>query len=140
MDLGDPCRRDRLVEKLFVFCFVNVIAKFFELIQRQQSARDAYRAHLTLAASQPESARPTDVCALIQSPDGGAYAAHVDHLLYPAEQMLTVEEGWSTIFLNQLTSHTDYLCSTFVPYVPADEMFKLMDQFTSESCPAEPAC
>jgi len=75
-----------------------------DLIQRQQSARDAYRAHLALAASQPQFARPADACTLFQSPDGGAYAAHVDHLLYSAEQMLTVEDGWSVTFLDQLGS------------------------------------
>ena len=111
-----------------------------DLIQRQQSARDAYRAHLALAASQPQFARPPDACALVQSPDGGAYAAHVDHLLYSAEQMLTVEEGWATTFSDQLTPHTDYLCSAFAPHVPDGEISRLMDQFTNASCPAEPAC
>lgn len=111
-----------------------------DLIQRQQSARDAYRAHLALAASQPQFTRPADACTLLQSPEGGAYAAHVDHLLYSAEQMLTVEEGWSATFLDQLRPHTDYLCSAFAPYVPAGEMSKLMDRFSNESCPAEPAC
>ncbi|MGI3187258.1 hypothetical protein [Nioella aestuarii] len=60
-------------------------------IQRAQSARDAYRAPLALAVAHPGLADPPDACALMGSQNGASYAAFVDHLLYSAEQMLTVD-------------------------------------------------
>jgi hypothetical protein len=60
-------------------------------LQKAQSAREA---HLALAATLPQFAQPGDACQLIQSDQAGAYSAFVDHLLYSAEQMLEVSEGW----------------------------------------------
>ncbi|MEN8443582.1 MAG: hypothetical protein ABG776_01060 [Cyanobacteria bacterium J06555_13] len=112
-----------------------------DLIQRQQSARDAYRAHLAIAATQPQFSRPTDACSLVQSADGGAYVAYVDHLLYSAEQMLAVENGWSATFLEKLVPHTDYLCSAFTPDIPIGvEVSNLMEEFRAENCPISSTC
>ncbi|WP_424976600.1 hypothetical protein [Dinoroseobacter sp. S124A] len=111
-----------------------------DLVQREQSARDAYRAHLALAATRPEFARPIDACQLVQSDEGGAYIAFVDHLLYSAEQMLAVEEGWSLTFLDQLAPHQDYLCSLEGILPLEDGVAALMDRFTDAYCPVEPVC
>lgn len=111
-----------------------------DLIQREQSARDAYRAHLALATAQPQYARPVDACSLVQSAEGGAYVAFVDHLLYSAEQMLAVEEGWSATFSERLAHHSDYLCSEFAPLIPIGEVGKLVQRFGIDSCPADPSC
>ncbi|WP_170403452.1 hypothetical protein [Ruegeria arenilitoris] len=109
-------------------------------IQREQSARDAYRAHLALATAQPQYARPLDACSLVQSAEGGAYVAFVDHLLYSAEQMLAVEEGWSTTFSERLSYHSDYLCSEFAPHIPVGEVGRLVQRFGIDRCPADLSC
>jgi len=111
-----------------------------ERVQKEQSAREAYRAHLALAASMPQFARPMDVCALIASQDGGAYIAFVDHLLYSAEQMLAVAEGWETTFLDQIGPHRDYFCSVQRPVGDTDETALMLSRVQQSSCPAEPTC
>ena len=50
-------------------------------LQREQSAREAYRAHLAMTATLPDFADPQDGCELLASPNGGSYVAFVDHLL-----------------------------------------------------------
>lgn len=82
-----------------------------DTIQRAQSAREAYRSHLALAASMPDFALPADACKLMEGEKAGAYAAFVDHLLYSAEQMLDVEPGWEATFSSALEPHASYLCS-----------------------------
>lgn len=109
-------------------------------LQQSQSARDAYRAHLALAATQSEFARPTDACALIASSQGGAYEAFVDHLLYSAEQMLIADDGWDATFLDALTAHSDYICSTSSPQGQTKETILLLSSFRENSCPSEPTC
>lgn len=111
-----------------------------ERIQKEQSAREAYRAHLALAASMPQFARPVDVCALMASRDGGAYIAFLDHLLYSAEQMLAVAQGWETTFVDQISPHSDYFCSAERPVGDTDETALLLSRFQQSSCPAEPTC
>jgi len=111
-----------------------------ERIQKEQSAREAFRAHLVLAASLPQFSKPQDACALIGSPDSGAYVAFVDHLLYSAEQMLAVAEGWQITFVDQLNPHIDYLCSAVAPVGETTQTKLMLSRFRHSSCPAEPTC
>lgn len=109
-------------------------------LQRAQSARDAYRAHLTLATSHADLARPVAACTLLNDPQGGAYIAFVDHLLYSAEQMLAVSDGWEPTFLDQLEPHTDYLCSAGAPVGETEATIRLLAQFRTSECPDTPTC
>ncbi|TRW96620.1 hypothetical protein FNJ84_11070 [Paracoccus sp. M683] len=109
-------------------------------VQREQSAREAYRAHLSLAASMPDFAQPQDACRLLVSGQGGAYVAFVDHLLYSAEQMLAISEGWQRSFLDELAVHRDYLCMAEGPAGETEEMHALLSQFRNTACPTDPIC
>lgn len=109
-------------------------------LQRIQSARDAYRAHLALAVSNPRYSQPEDVCPLLASGEARAYTAFVDHLLYAAEQMLAVGDGWDATFLDQLEPHRVYLCSEGAPVGETDEMSRLISGFVAEKCAATPGC
>lgn len=111
-----------------------------ERLQKAQSARETYRAHLALAATLPNFAQPTDTCQLIQSDQGGAYRAFVDHLLYSAEQMLEVSDGWEDTFLKELAVHTDYICSADGPVGETEDTLRLIARFNSLSCPSTPIC
>lgn len=109
-------------------------------IQRAQSAREAYRAHLALAATLPQFAGPSDVCRVLESDQAGAYAAFVDHLLYSAEQMLPISEGWEATFLAALEPHRDYLCAADAPAGETDETARLLERFRQARCGGGPAC
>lgn len=109
-------------------------------LQQIQSARDAYRGHLALAVASPKFAQPADACALIDSTDGGAYAAFVDHLLYSAEQMLVIDKNWQATFLHELKPHADYLCSESASLGETAEIAALLETFRSNSCQAQPSC
>lgn len=109
-------------------------------LQRAQSARDTYRSHLALAATLPRFAQPQDGCALIASGEAGAYEAFVDHLLYSAEQMLAVSDGWADTYLTQLDNHHDYLCSDHGPVGESDETAQLLLRFRAQRCGAVPSC
>lgn len=109
-------------------------------IQTMQSAREAYRSHLALAATTPQFAHPKDACQLIVSDNGGAYIAFVDHLLYSAEQMLAVGEGWDETFLEHLNTHRDYFCSSHGPKGDTVETEQLLAKFRMMSCDAVPSC
>lgn len=105
-----------------------------------QSAREAYRGHLVLAVGAPDFAAPADGCAVLASAKGGAYRAFVDHLLYAAEQMLSVEAGWEPTFLAEIAGHQDYFCSVEGPAGDSDAVAAVIAQFRSSGCPAKPAC
>lgn len=109
-------------------------------LQKAQSAREAYRAHLALAATLPQFAQPEDACQLIQSDQAGAYTSFVDHLLYSAEQMLDVSEGWEETFLTQLEVHSDYICAADGPRGETEDTVRLISRFKSVSCPASITC
>lgn len=109
-------------------------------IQRAQSAREAFRSHLALATGLPAFAAPTDGCVLLASDQGGAYVAFVDHLLYSAEQMLDVQDGWEQTFLEELQPHAAYLCSAEAPHAESDQVTALLDRFRQGACTAQPAC
>lgn len=111
-----------------------------EALQKAQSARDAYRAHLTIAITHPNFAQPVNGCALLGTDTGGGYQAFVEHLLYSAEQMLEVEEGWESTFNHHLGLHADYMCSVHGPDGDTFEMIKLLASYRQNHCPSEPKC
>jgi hypothetical protein len=109
-------------------------------LQKAQSAREAYRAHLALAATLPQFAQPEDACQLIQADQAGAYTSFVDHLLYSAEQMLDVSNGWEETFLAQLAVHSDYICAADGPTGETEDTVRLISRFKSLNCPALITC
>ena len=100
-------------------------------LQNLQSAREAYRAHLALAISNPDLAEPADTCTLLSSPKAAAYTAFIDHLLYTAEQMLDVEENWEATFKAELQPHLAYLCSQKGPDGDTSAVLNLLTEFKS---------
>lgn len=111
-----------------------------DMQQRAQSARDSYRSHLTLAVAHPRLAAPADVCAILTSPQAIAYEAFVDHLLYSAEQMLEIGEGWEPTFLSELAPHAEYLCQSDGPTGDTAAMIALLARFRAETCAEVPPC
>lgn len=109
-------------------------------VQRAQSAREAFRSHLALATGLPAFAAPADGCGLLAADQGGAYVAFVDHLLYSAEQMLAVQDGWEASFMEELQPHAAYLCSPGAPQGDTDEMAALLGRFRQTACAGQPAC
>lgn len=109
-------------------------------LQKSQSARDSYRAHLSLAVTHPDFAQPVNACSLLGSEKSGAYQAFVDHLLYSAEQMLSVDPGWEATFLNQLDPHASYLCSDFAPLGETHETDAMLAGFRKTACTAAVKC
>ena len=80
-------------------------------IQKSTAAREAYRGHLALATTQPAFAAPADSCTTLNSDQGGAYAAFVDHLVYSADLTLAVDPSWDGIFIENLLPHAGYVCT-----------------------------
>jgi len=111
-----------------------------DAVQRAQSARDAYRAHLVLSVEHPAFNDPVDACALMASEQGAAYGAFVDHLLYSAEQMLTTADGWAETFADQLAPHATYLCSDLTDWGASAPLDQLLQDFRAQTCPVTPHC
>jgi hypothetical protein len=107
---------------------------------RAQSAREAYAAHLALAVANPEFAAPPDACALATSARGAAYQAYLDHLLYAAEQMLAVEDGWDETFTAALEPHTAMLCSAGAAAGAAPDLMAVLAGFRADACPDVTPC
>jgi hypothetical protein len=106
--------------------------------QALQSARDAYRSHLSLSIEKPLFAAPSDVCQFIRE-ENVAYDAFVAHLLYAAEQMLEQKPDWTEVFRRELAPHEAYIChyrSEFLTDGPLDEML----QEIVAVCPEKPIC
>jgi hypothetical protein len=111
-----------------------------DAVQRAQSARDTYRTHLALSVAHPEFAEPEEACALINGPKSGAYAAFVDHLLYSAEQMLDVGEGWEATFTEALDPHVTYICNGYGPHDSTDKVDTLIRRFKTANCEMATEC
>ena len=107
---------------------------------RAQSARDAYRSHLALSVANPDLALPTNACTLIKGPKSGAYTAFVDHLLYSAEQMLEVGEGWEATFSEALDPHVTYICSDYTSTGSTNRVETLVRQFRAANCEMASKC
>ncbi|MCU0802905.1 MAG: hypothetical protein MUD11_14290 [Rhodobacteraceae bacterium] len=107
---------------------------------RAQSAREAYAAHLALAVANPAFAAPGNACGLIASAQGAAYTAYVDHLLYAAEQMVSVEIGWDATFQDALSPHATLLCSPGHENADSPALSLLLQGFRADICPDTPPC
>jgi hypothetical protein len=110
-----------------------------ERIQREQSARDIYREYLNLSMSKPEFSLP-NYCAIIASPQAPAYENFVEYVLYTAEQVMSVDEGWDPIFSAILENHRDYICQIddTSDYTPAVSL--LLDSFKRGKCTTKAKC
>ncbi len=109
-------------------------------IQKAQSAREAYRSHLALAAATPEFAEPENACTILGGEKAGAYSAFVEHLLYSAEQMLDVEQGWESTFDGALQPHAAYVCVQDRRSVGPDRLDVFIARFKAQNCPTTPSC
>lgn len=109
-------------------------------VQALQSARGAYLAQQALAVQNPKLAQPADACALMASADGVAYESYVTHLLFTAEQMLDVSEGWEPTFLYEFQPHSAYLCAYSRDLNASAALHNLMERFTADTCAAAPRC
>ena len=109
-------------------------------IQSLQSAREAYRSHLTLAISNPEFAEPEDTCALLATQKAASYTAFVDHLLYSAEQMLDAEDNWEQTFKEELMPHVQYLCQENPALELTLKANKLVNTIIAEQCSKVASC
>lgn len=124
-----------------VLAVVGVLAKMraADATSRAQTAREAYAAHLALAAAMPDFAAPADTCTLLASTKGPEYEAYVGHLLYAAELMVEAETGWADTFQAALEPHAGLICRDGGAG-ETDEMAALLNGFRSEVCPAVPPC
>lgn len=110
-----------------------------EHIQRATTARDTFRTHLALAATQSQFAQP-DACDLLASDTAVSYMSFVDHLLYSAELMLETEDGWDNVFLNHLTPHAAYICGDAAPLGDTDKVAALLTKFRAQTCQSTEIC
>jgi hypothetical protein len=124
-----------------VLAVVGVLAQMraADVTSRAQTAREAYAAHLALAAAMPDFAAPAEACALLASPRGAAYAAYVGHLLYAAELMVEAETGWAETFAAALAPHAVLICRD-IGTGETEDVAALLDGFRSRTCPAQDAC
>jgi hypothetical protein len=110
-----------------------------ERIQQAQSARDIYREFLALSANKPEFATP-DYCQLMASSNRGAYTAYVEYLIYTAEQVTSVEEGWSGTFDSFLQDHAAMICDIEEGSGYTPQVATLIAQFQAKHCAAVKPC
>jgi len=108
-------------------------------LQKEQSARDMYREHLSLAIAHPKVAY-TDYCELKAGKERLAHEAFVEHFLYTAEQLTTLGAHWQHTVKSVLEEHVSYLCSRseWDDY-PADIMV-LIQNVRTEECRAIRTC
>ena len=109
-------------------------------LSRAQSAREAYRAHLVLAVDHPQLAAPENACAVMESDQATSYYAFVDHLIYAAEQMLSVDPEWAPTFMGDLAPHAAYFCAPYGPQSETDVTELLFARFRAEACATAPSC
>lgn len=98
-----------------VFAVVALLAIKWQIdasnqLQKEQSARDMYREHLSLAIAHPRVAY-TDYCELKDAKERLAHEAFVEHFLYTAEQLTALGEHWQHTVKSALQEHESYLCS-----------------------------
>ena len=110
-------------------------------LQQQQSARDIYREYLSLSISRPEFAAP-DYCKLAASPQFASYESYISYLLYTAEQVQSLGDGWRETIAGEIGVHAAYLCSDNAyqaeDYVP--EVAALVDKVIAKQCEAIKPC
>jgi hypothetical protein len=109
-------------------------------LQREQSARDIYREYLNISMSKPEFAQP-DYCAIAVSPQFGAYESYMSYMLYTAEQVFTLGDGWDKVMQAEMDPHGAYLCSadynaqSFTP-----EVQSLVNEIRNKQCKSIKPC
>lgn len=79
-------------------------------LQKEQSARDIYREYLNISMSRPEFAAP-DYCKIAASPQYPAYETYVTYMMYTAEQVFALGDGWDAVMQAEIEPHAAYLCS-----------------------------
>jgi hypothetical protein len=75
-----------------------------------QAARASYGNHLNQSLAFPNLTAPKDGCALLVPTIDPSYSTFMEQLIYTAEQMLTVENGWDWTFTYRLETHVQYVC------------------------------
>lgn len=108
-------------------------------IAAAQSARDIYREFLNLSISRPELANP-DYCALIGSPQEGAYENYVEYMLYAAEQTIAADANWRPTFQSTMAGHQDYICSIKDWSGYSDEVRAIATEFRAAHCSKVRVC
>lgn len=109
-------------------------------LQKEQSARDIYREYLNISMSKPEFAQP-DYCAIATSPQFGAYEAYISYLLYTAEQVFALGDGWDEVMQAEMEQHGAYLCSPDYHAQSFDpEVQSLVDRIRSKQCKTTKPC
>jgi hypothetical protein len=108
--------------------------------QQEQSARDIYREFLNLSISKPEFADP-DYCAIKGSANAGAYEDYVEYMLYTADQLLAVSEGWEPTMEEHFGAHRDYLCEQQGWSDDSEKIQAMVSRFKAKQCRTEvPRC
>lgn len=127
-----------------VFAVVALVAIKWQIdasdqLQKEQSARDMYREHLSLAIQHPKIAY-TDYCELKAGKERLAHEAFVEHFLYTAEQLTALGAHWQHTVNAVLEEHSSYLCSRseWGDY-PAD-LTKLIQSVRTDKCRAIRTC
>jgi hypothetical protein len=110
--------------------------KATDRMMRTQTAREAYATHLMASVAHPDLAAPADACALMASPDGAAYAAYVDHLLYASELVMKAEPDQTATLEAALAPHAAYVCA----HAGAVGMDGMLAGFVDTTCPKMPPC
>ena len=108
-------------------------------LQREQSARDMYREHLSLAIQNPTLAY-ANYCDLKTEKERLTYEAYLEHFLYTAEQLAALGAHWRLTIKSYLEAHHSYVCSrTEWDDYPAD-LTALITQVRSTQCRAVRVC
>lgn len=79
-------------------------------LQKEQSARDIYKEYLNISMSRPEFAAP-DYCKIAASPQFSAYETYITYMMYTAEQVFALGDGWDVVMQAEIEPHAAYLCS-----------------------------
>jgi hypothetical protein len=109
-------------------------------LQKEQSARDIYREYLNISMAKPEFADP-DYCKISASSQFAAYESYMAYLLYTAEQVFALGEGWDTVMGAEMESHAGYLCSADYRSDDYDPKVRaLAEGIRAKQCPAIKPC
>ena len=109
-------------------------------LQQQQSARDIYREYLAHSIARPEFAAP-NYCALSASPQLASYEAYVAYMLYAAEQVHTLGDGWPDVIESEIGEHSAYLCSDRFDADDYDlNVAAIVDRVNAQQCAAINPC
>lgn len=104
-------------------------------VQREASAKDAYRNFLDASFQNPQFATP-DICALRAQKLEGRYQAFVTYFLFAAEQVIDIDSEWRTSVRDELALHLDFVCTSGAredgAWSPA--LAGILDEVRAEAC------